>query len=294
MQALNLLRGRLFLGMRNFRISSLRLWSVFLLLPVVVVVSACSSTKEAEQAQIEESVDVLYNKAAAALDDENYREATRLFEEVERQHPYSQWATQAQLMAAFSSYQDQRYAEAIIALDRFIELHPGNDDIDYAHYLKALCYYEQISDVARDQDMTEQALRSLDTLIRRFPDSKYARDASLKRDLAFDHLAGKEMEIGRYYLRRNQINAAINRFRVVIQNYQTTTHTAEALHRLVEAYLTLGLKNEATQVAAVLGHNYPGSKWYKRSFDLLDDQARRKLIEDRGYVERTVDTLFKP
>ncbi len=280
--------------MLNFRISSLRLCSVLLLLPITVGLAACSSSSKDETAQIEESVDVLYNQAARALDEKRYKEATRLFEEVERQHPYSQWATQAQLMAAFASYEDQRYEEAIIGLDRFIELHPGNKDIDYAHYLKALSYYDQISDVARDQEMTEQALRALDTLVRRFPDSKYARDAALKRDLTFDHLAGKEMEIGRYYLRRNQVNAAINRFRVVIANYDTTTHTPEALHRLVEAYLTLGLKNEATQVAAVLGHNYPGSKWYKRSFELLDDQSRKQIIEDRGFVERTVDTLFKP
>lgn len=280
--------------MQNFRISSLRACSLLLLLPVTLGITACSSSSKEEPPQVEESVDVLYNQAARALDENRYKEATRLFEEVERQHPYSQWATQAQLMSAYASYEDQRYEEAIIALDRFIELHPGNKDVDYAHYLKALSYYDQISDVARDQEMTEQALRALDTLVRRFPDSKYARDAALKRDLTFDHLAGKEMEIGRYYLRRNQINAAINRFRVVIENYDTTTHTPEALHRLVEAYLTLGLKNEATQVAAVLGYNYPGSKWYKRSFELLDEQARKQIIDERGLVERTVDTLFKP
>ena len=253
----------------------------------------CSSSDEARP-QVEESVDVLYNKAASALDDERYDEATRYFEEVERQHPYSQWATQAQLMAAYASYEDQRYNEAVIALDRFIELHPGNKDIEYAHYLKALSYYEQISDVARDQAMTQEALNALETLIRRFPDSKYARDATLKRDLTYDHLAGKEMEIGRYYLNRGHVNAAINRFREVIKKYQTTTHTAEALHRLVEAYLTLGLGYEAKQVAAVLGYNYPGSKWYERSFDLLDDEARREILEERGFVDRTIDSIFKP
>ena len=253
----------------------------------------CSSSDEVKP-QVEESVDVLYNKAASALDNERYAEATRYFEEVERQHPYSQWATQAQLMAAYASYEDQRYDEAIIALDRFIELHPGNKDIEYAHYLKALSYYEQISDVARDQAMTQEALNALETLIRRFPDSKYARDATLKRDLTYDHLAGKEMEIGRYYLNRGHVNAAINRFREVIKKYQTTTHTAEALHRLVEAYLTLGLGYEAKQVAAVLGYNYPGSKWYERSFDLLDDEARREILEERGFVDRTIDSIFKP
>ncbi|MEM7651344.1 MAG: outer membrane protein assembly factor BamD, partial [Pseudomonadota bacterium] len=135
---------------------------------------------------------------------------------------------------------------------------------------------------------------ALETLISRFPDSKYARDATLKRDLTYDHLAGKEMEIGRYYLNRGHINAAINRFRVVIEKYQTTTHTAEALHRLVEAYLTLGLGYEAKQVAAVLGYNYPGSKWYERSFALLDDEARQEILDERGFVDRTIESIFKP
>lgn len=260
----------------------------------LIGLSACSSSSETAQPQVEESVEVLYNRAANALDAKDYKTATRYFEEVERQHPYSQWATQAQLMSAFASYEGQRYDEAIIALDRFIELHPGNKDIDYAHYLKALCYYEQISDVARDQYMTEEALKALETLIVRFPDSKYARDASLKRDLTIDHLAGKEMEIGRYYLNRGHINAAINRFREVIEKYQTTTHTAEALHRLVEAYLTLGLGYEAKQVAAVLGYNYPGSEWYERSFALLDDEARQQILDERGFVDRTIESIFKP
>lgn len=255
--------------------------------------SACSSNDKAGQ-QIEEDVDTLYNKAANALDQKEYAQATRYFEEVERQHPYSKWATQAQLMAAYAYYEDARYDEAVIALDRFIELHPGNKDIDYAYYLKALCFYEQISDVRRDQMFTAEAMKSLETLIRRFPDSKYARDASLKRDLTLDHLAGKEMEIGRYYLNRGHVNAAINRFQEVIEKYQTTTHTAEALHRLVEAYMTLGLTQEATQVASVLGYNYPGSKWYERSFQLLDEKSRQEILANRGIVDRTIDTLLKP
>ena len=259
-------------------------------------VSACSSSPkvDTQQTQVEEAVDVLHDKATKALDEERYAEATRLFEELERQHPYSEWATQAQLMGAFASYQDQRYDEAVIALDRFIELHPGNDEIDYAHYLKALCFYEQISDVARDQFMTEQALRSLDALILRFPESDYVRDAELKRDLTYDHLAGKEMEIGRYYLNRAQINAAINRFKRVVDQYQTTTHVPEALHRLVESYLTLGLVGEATKVAAVLGHNYPGSEWYERSYVLLDDGTRSEILNNRGFIDRAVESIFKP
>jgi outer membrane protein assembly factor BamD len=142
--------------------------------------------------------------------------------------------------------------------------------------------------------MTEEALKALETLVRLYPESQYARDATLKRDLTLDHLAGKEMEIGRYYLNRNHINAAINRFRTVVKDYQTTTHVAEALHRLVEAYLTLGLKDEAAQIAAVLGYNYPGSNWYKRSYNLLDENARKKVLDERSFVDRTVDSLFKP
>ena len=160
--------------------------------------------------------------------------------------------------------------------------------------MKALAYYEQISDVARDQAMTEEALRAFDTLITRFSNSQYTRDSKLKRDLTLDHLAGKEMEIGRYYLNRNQLNAAINRFRTVVKDYQTTTHTPEALHRLVEAYLTLGLRTEATRVAAVLGHNYPGSEWYEDSYKILDEKSRQELLEDRSFVDKTVDSLFKP
>jgi outer membrane protein assembly factor BamD len=256
---------------------------------------SCSSSSDKETAASDEiPVEELYNDASKALESKKYVKAAQLFEEVERQHPYSQWATKAELMAAYAYYKDLLYDEAVLALDRFIELHPGNEDVDYALYLKALCYYEQISDVARDQELTEEALYALETLIRRFPDSKYARDASYKRDLTLDHLAGKEMEIGRYYLNRGHINAALNRFLMVIKQYQTTTHTSEALHRMVEAYLSLGLSDEAMRVAAVLGHNYPGSKWYEDSYKLLDPEQRKELLNERDWVDRTIETLFKP
>ncbi len=267
--------------------------SILLVLLSLMLIS-CGSMSETNTPQVQDDVDVLYNRAAEALDNEDYAAATRYFEEVERQHPYSKWATQAQLMAAYAYYEGQRYDEAIIALDRFIQLHPGNKDIDYAHYLKALCFYEQISDVRRDQFLTEESTKAFDTLIRRFPESKYTRDAKLKRDLTLDHLAGKEMEIGRYYLVRGHVNAALNRFQTVVKDYQTTTHTAEALHRIVEANLTLGLVEEATQVAAVLGHNYPGSTWYEQSFKLLDPEQRQRILDNRGFVDRTVESLFKP
>jgi outer membrane protein assembly factor BamD len=207
--------------------------------------------------------------ALDAMQAGDYDEAARLFDEVERQHPYSEWASKAQLMAAYAFYQKNSYDEAVNALDRFIELHPGSPDVAYAYYLKAISYYEQISDVGRDQKATSDALNALEELVRRFPDSKYSRDAQLKIDLALDHLAGKHMEIGRFYQDRSEYLAAINRFRTVIERYQTTTHVPEALHRLVESYLAMGIVDEAKSTAAVLGHNFPGSEWYIDSYALL-------------------------
>src|SRR6476660_203308 len=172
-------------------------------------------------------------------------------------------------MGVYSLYESSSYDQAIIAADRFIQLHPGHRDVAYAYYLKAICYYMQIVDVGRDQRTTELALRALDDMVRRFPDSKYARDAKLKLDFTRDHLAGKEMEIGRYYLKRGEYLAAINRFKRVIDNYQTTTHVPEALERLVECDLALGLAKEAKENASVLGYNYPGSRWYQEAYGLM-------------------------
>jgi len=264
-----------------------------LCLSLLALLPACSSSDKDAPAQVEKPVDELYNSAQAALKDKRYEEATTLFEEVERQHPYSQWATKSQLMAAYSAYQGDNYDDAILALDRFIELHPGSEDIDYAYYLKALAYYEQISDVARDQGITKQALEAFNTLVQRFPDSKYARDAKLKMDLTNDHLAGKQMEIGRYYLNRGEVNAAINRFRTVVKEYETTTHTPEALHRLVECYLMLGLHTEAERVAAVLGYNYPGSKWYEDTYKIIDPSRRKEVFEGRSTWDKTIESLFR-
>ena len=266
----------------------------FLLVFLAIGLSACTSSGKKTEKVEAASVESLYERADTALKEQNYAEATKYFEELERQHPYSEWSVRAQIMGAYASYLDQRYDEAISSLDRYIQLHPGAEDVDYAHYLKAMSFYEQISDVRRDQNMTIDALRAFNTLIGRFPNSEYSRDASLKRDLAMDHLAGKEMEVGRYYLERGHINAAINRFRSVIVSFQTTSHVPEALHRLVEAYLTLGLKGEALKVAAVLGHNYPGSKWYERSYALLDPDQRHKLDDGRGFFKRTIESLLSP
>ena len=270
----------------------------FLLLSglAIITLTACGGDNKDVNAQLEpeQPAQQLYNKAQAAYDREEYVEAARLFDEVERQHPYSQLAVQSQLNAALSAYKNLRYDEAIIGFDRFVELHPGHEQVPYALYMKGLCYYEQISDVKRDQEMTKRALDSFSTVISRFPDSAWAREAQYKRDLTFDHLAGKEMEIGRYYLTRGHVNAAINRFLAVVKNFDTTTHTPEALHRLVESYMTLGLQAQALQVAAVLGYNYPGSEWYERSYSLLNPEQRKALMEDRGWFDRTVDSLLGP
>src|SRR5712671_5642093 len=220
------------------------------------------SSSDDDANYVEQPVEQLYNRALDALGQQEYKVAAKGFEEVDRQHPFSVWATKAEIMAAFAYYQSNKYDEAIIALDRFIQLHPGHKDIPYAYYLKALCYYEQISDVGRDQRITQQALDNLSEVVKRFPDSPYARDARLKVELAIDHLAGKEMDIGRYYQKQGIYIAAINRYRTVIERYQSTTHVPEALNRLVESYTALGVKSEALSAASVLGYNFPGSDWY--------------------------------
>ena len=236
-------------------------------------------------------VEKMYNAAAEKLDEGSFVEAAKKFDEVEQNYPYSQWATRAQLMSGYAYYKNLRYDDALLALDRFIALHPGDDNIAYAYYLKSLCYYEQISDVRRDQNMTEMALDSLRQVKVRFPDSDYAKDAALKIDLTLDHLAGKEMEIGRYYLERKQYQASINRFEKVVEQYQTTTHVPEALHRLTEAYLSLGIADEARRNAAILGRNYPQSKWYKDTYKLVGDPAPVKK-EEPSFYSKTVGKIF--
>jgi outer membrane protein assembly factor BamD len=243
-----------------------------LLILSLALTAGCARNRnkaKADQAYIARDVETIYTLAKDTLDKGQYRVAAVLFDEVERQHPYSVWARRAQLMSAFSYYASRQYPEAILAGQRFLSLHPGNKDAPYAYYIIALSYYEQIADVARDQKITQQALASLQELVRRYPESRYAADARLKIDLVNDHLAGKEMEIGRFYSTNRQWIAAIARFRNVIDDYQTTSHTAEALYRLVEANLALGLPEEAKRNAAVLGVNFPGSKWYERGYDLV-------------------------
>ena len=218
-------------------------------------------------------VNTLYRAAQDRLDRGQYGIAAALFDEVERQHPYSPWARRAQLMSSFSYYMDREYTPAIEAAQRFLSIHPGNKDAPYAYYLIGLSYYEQISDVTRDQKITENALNALGEVIRRYPDSRYAADARLKVDLVQDHLAGKEMEIGRFYERRSNWLAASIRFREVTDKYQTTSHAPEALYRLTECYLALGVPEEAKKAAAVLGANYPGTRWYNEAYKLMKKYA---------------------
>jgi outer membrane protein assembly factor BamD len=212
--------------------------------------------------------------------------AAALFDEVERQHPYSPWARRAQLMSAFAYYVGRNYNQSIESARRFLSIHPGNKDAPYAYYLIALCYYEQISDVERDQAITQQAMTALNEVNRRFPRTQYAADARLKLDLVRDHLAGKEMEIGRFYEKTGRWLAAQIRFQNVVENYQTTSHIPEALYRLTETNLALGVPEEAQRYAAVLGSNYPGNVWYEKAFYLFEDygpEGRRFLnqLDDR-------------
>jgi outer membrane protein assembly factor BamD len=240
----------------------------------------------------ERPVELLYSTGAFRLDQRRWTEAVAYFQEVERQHPYSEWSRRAILMTGYAHYQANMYADAIKDSERFIQLYPGNASVVYAYYLKSICYFEQIVDVGRDQAATEQALASLNEVVQRFPRSEYAADARLKIDMVNDQLAGKEMAIGRYYLRQGQTIAAIGRFRTVVDRYQTTTHTPEALYRLVESYLTVGLLQEATNNGAVLGHNFPGDPWYTDAYNLLTDRGLQPAIEPktpgtkRSYLDR--------
>jgi outer membrane protein assembly factor BamD len=234
----------------------------------------------------ENAVAGLYNDGLADLKSGGYKAANKKFAEVERQHPYSKWATQAILMQAFSSYQNNAYDDAIIAGKRFIALHPGHKDTSYAYYLVAISEYEQIADVRRDQSRTEHAVEALDEVARRFPDSKYAADATRKAIVGRDQLAAKEMEIGRYYLKKGSYLAGINRFKKVVTDYQTSTHTPEALYRLAEGYVALGVMSEAQTAAAVLGHNYPNSEWYKDAYTLVSSDGKAPVANEKSWISR--------
>jgi outer membrane protein assembly factor BamD len=249
------------------------LLAALVLLPLLAACGSSDDDAAAAAAAGNQPVEQLYNNGVDALHDKRYGTANTQFEAVQQNFPYSTWAVSAQLMEGYSDYLQNKYTEAIGVLDRFIQLHPSHRDIAYAYYLRALSYYEQIGDIQRDQAGTEQAMTALQEVVNRFPDSAYARDARLKIDLCRDHLAGKEMEIGRWYEKQNLYTAAIGRFQRVVDNYQTTNHVPEALSRLTEIYLILGMRDEARRTASVLGYNYPGNSWYLDSYNQLFDDG---------------------
>jgi outer membrane protein assembly factor BamD len=263
----------------------------------LVALSACSmfdsgngdNGDDAEAKYIERPVGQIYADAWKKIRSHSWEDAAKQFDEVGRQHPYSIWARRSMLMSAFCYYQANKYTEAISGADQYIELHPGSPEVAYAFYLKAMSLYEQIVDVGRDQSNTEQALTALQDVVQRFPNTEYARDALLKIDLTQDHLAGKEMEVGRYYLHHGDYIGAINRFRVVVERYQRTPQIAEALERLTEAYYAMGIFDEAKTAAAVLGRNYPGSPWYQDSYDLLVAHNMKPDANPASWISR----LFK-
>ena len=260
------------------------------------VLSSCAGNKKdkAELQYNERPVEILYADAAQKLDKRYWTEAATAFGEVERQHPYTEWARRAILMGAYAQYQGNKYEDSIASAQRFIALHPGNRSAPYAYYLISVCYFEQIMDVGRDQSSTLNALNALQEVVNRYPESVYARDARIKIDMTRDQLAGKEMEIGRFYLKRNEHLAAINRFRNVIENYQTTSHTAEALYRLTEAYISIGLMDQAQITGAVLGFNFRGSVWYQDAYKLLNSKGLAPAEEKtarKSWISRAVDRV---
>ena len=264
------------------------------LLLAPVVLSACASKDDMDLANYvdnTEPADVLYNQALANLNAGRISEASKKFDAIDRQHPYSEYARKALIMSAFSNYRQGRYEEAINSGQRYVQLYPTSDDAAYAQYIVGLSYFRQIRDVTQDQRESRRAIEVMDNLIQRWPDSPYVDDAQTKVRFARDQLAGKEMQIGRYYLERREYLAAIKRFRYVVETYSNTRHIEEALARLVEAYLAVGISSEAQAAAAVLGHNYPDSQWYKDSYTLLQSGGLEPRENSGSWLSRVSGTL---
>ncbi len=266
-----------------------------------LTITGCSilggSDRREKLAYVERPAEAIYNEGMDQMERNDLGRAKLLFQEVERQHPFSKWARRAMLMSAYANYLSADYEEAVSTANRFIGLHPGNESTPYAYYLIAMSYYDQIYDVGRDQATTMNAEAALQQVIRRYPESDYARDARLKLELTHDHLAGKEMSVGRYYLKENQHLAAIGRFKTVVRDFETTSHVEEAMHRLVESYVSLGIIDEAKLVGSVLGYNYPNSEWYSDSYDLLENfgiDLNEEVLraKDPSYFRRLRDRLF--
>ena len=265
------------------------------MMAALAITAGCSGKGRVKERPLESyTAEELYKRAEFELEtSRKATEATKLFGEVERLYPYSEWAKRALIMQAFAYHKDKDYENSRAAAQRFIDFYPADEDAAYAQYLLAISYYDQIDDVGRDQGLTFQALQALRIVIERFPDSDYARSAILKFDLAFDHLAAKEMEIGRYYLKHGHFSAAINRFRVVVEQFQTTSHTAEALHRLVEAYLSLGLDQEAQTAGAILGHNFKSTEWYQDSYRLLTGRGLEPKVRGKNWLSTIYRQMIK-
>jgi outer membrane protein assembly factor BamD len=242
--------------------------NIILLILASLILTSCASDDVADEKPV--LIGESYNQALEDLHKKSYEDAIKNFELVERDHPYSEWAVNSQIMQIYTHYKKEDYISAVAAAENFIQLHPLHQYVTYAYYLRAISYYDQIADVSHDQDITNKALSALSEVVTKFPNTPYAKDAAVKIELANDHLAGKEMTIGRFYAKRGQLVSAINRFKTVIDNYQTTSHTPEALYRLTEIYYNLGEKKEAQKYASILGYNYPNNKWYLRSYDLLE------------------------
>ncbi len=273
---------------------TLRAGKALCLILVLATLAACAPKPDPSLALENLSAEQIYKRGEVILEGKGKpQEALAYFQEVERLYPYSEWAKRALIMQAYSLHQAKEYEEARAAAQRFLDFYPGDEDAAYASYLLALSYYDQIDEVGRDQGLTFQALQALRVVIETYPDSEYAKSAMLKFDMAFDHLAAKEMEIGRYYLKRGNYTAAINRFRVVVQDYQTTTHTAEALHRLVEAYLALGLTDEAQTAGAILGFNYQSSPFYQESFKLLKGRGLEPKAKGNSWLASAYRQMIK-
>ncbi len=271
---------------------------LLLLAVLVAPLGACSNLSSlfgAEQVTPDEPPEKLYNEGVFLLDKRNdYRAAAKKFEEVERQHPYSDWARKALIMVAFARYQARDYEDCISAARRFVTLHPGSSDAAYAQFLIGSAYYEQIPDVTRDQGRTEKAIAALEEVTRKYPDSEYSQNAKKKIEVARDQLAGKEMVTGRYYLNRKDFTGAINRFKIVVTQYQTTRHVEEALMRLSEAYLALGVASEAQTAAAVLGHNFPESRWYVDAYRLVKSGGLEPAENKGSWISRAFAGIPSP
>ena len=239
---------------------------------LLCLVSACAAPERLDPETT--PPEVLYNHAADLLiEKREYTKAIEAFDEIDRYYPYSRWALKAQIMLAFTDYVKKEYDDAEIVLDRFIQLYPGNKYAPYAYYLKAMCSYAQLSDPKRDQKKTQDALQALREVVSRFPQTGYAADSEKKLTLAYDYLAAKELNVGRFYQKNNEHAAALNRFFTIVRDYPATRSVQEALYRLTETYLILGLDGEAQKSAAVLGYNYPDSRWYKKAYDLMKEYA---------------------